>query len=70
MCVQGKRASLPETVRLYDLRHTCATLLLASNVHPKYVQEPLGHASIALTLYSHVLPGMDGAASAMDEALG
>ncbi len=61
------------TVRLYDLRHTCATLLLARNVHPKYVQELLGHASITLTLdtYSHVLPGMDGgAASAMDEALG
>lgn len=68
-----KRAELPETVRLYDLRHTCATLLLAQNVHPKYVQELLGHASITLTLdtYSHVLPGMDGgAASAMDEALG
>ena len=68
-----RRASLPETVRLYDLRHTYATLLLARNVHPKYVQELLGHASITLTLdtYSHVLPGMDGAAaSAMDEALG
>ncbi len=68
-----KRASLPPTVRLYDLRHTCATLLLARNVHPKYVQELLGHASITLTLdtYSHVLPGMDGgAASAIDEALG
>lgn len=57
-----KRASLPPTVRLYDLRHTCATLLLARNVHPKYVQELLGHASITLTLDtdSHVLPGMDG----------
>ena len=58
---------------LYDLRHTCATLLLARNVHPKYVQELLGHASITLTLdtYSHVLPGMgDEAAGAMDEALG
>ncbi|CAN5548750.1 site-specific integrase [soil metagenome] len=68
-----KRASLPDTVRLYDLRHTCATLLLARNVHPKYVQELLGHASITLTLdtYSHVLPGMDGGAtSAMEEALG
>ncbi len=53
-----KRASLPETMRLYDLRHTCATLLLARNVHPKYLQELLGHASITLTLdtYSHVLP--------------
>ena len=45
-----KRAGLPQNTRLYDLRHTCATLLLGSNVHPKYVQELLGHASIALTL--------------------
>ena len=67
------RAGLPATVRLYDLRHTCATLLLSRNVHPKYVQELLGHASIALTLdtYSHVLPGMRGeAAGAMEDALG
>jgi integrase len=68
-----RRAELPETFRLYDLRHTCATLLLSRNVHPKYVQEMLGHASITLTLdtYSHVIPGMDGGtASAMGEALG
>jgi integrase len=67
------RAGLPETVRLYDLRHTCATLLLSRNVHPKYVQELLGHASIALTLdtYSHVVPGMDGGmGDAIDAALG
>jgi integrase len=57
-----KRAGLPQSTRLYDLRHTCATLLLSGNVHPKYVQELLGHASIALTLhtYSHVLKGMYG----------
>jgi integrase len=68
-----KRAGLPASTRLYDLRHTCATLLLSRNVHPKYVQELLGHASIALTLdtYSHVIPGMDGGtASAMEDALG
>ena len=68
-----KRAGLPQSTRLYDLRHTCATLLLGSNVHPKYVQELLGHASIALTLdtYSHVLKGMDGGiGGAMDKALG
>ena len=63
--VQGAaeaRRVCPTTIRLYDLRHTCATLLLCRNVHPKYVQELLGHASIAQTLdtYSHVLPGMDG----------
>ena len=59
--------------RLYNLRHTCATLLLSRNVHPKYVQELLGHASIALTLdtYSHVLPSIGGgAADAMKDALG
>jgi integrase len=68
-----KRAGLPLGTRLYDLRHTCATLLLNGNVHPKYVQELLGHASIAQTLdtYSHVLKGMDGGISgAMDEAFG
>ena len=69
----AKRAGLPDHFKLYDLRHTCATLLLARNVHPKYVQELLGHASIALTLdtYSHVIPGMDGGTGgAIDEALG
>ncbi len=68
-----KCAGLPSSIRLYDLRHTCATLLLNGNVHPKYDQELLGHASIALTLdtFSHVVPGMDGGiASAMEEALG
>ena len=67
-----KRAGLPVDTRLYDLRHTCATLLLNSNVHPKYVQELLGHASISQTLdtYSHVLKGMDsGIGGTMDDAL-
>jgi integrase len=60
-----KEANLPKTVRLYDLRHTCATLLLAGNENPKVVSERLGHASITLTLdtYSHVLPTMQQAAS-------
>lgn len=60
-----KRANLSATFRLYDLRHTCATLLLAANEHPKVVSERLGHASITLTLdtYSHVLPSMQQAAS-------
>ena len=53
-------AKLPKSVRLYDLRHSCATLLLAQGEHPKVVSERLGHASITLTLdtYSHVVPGM------------
>ncbi len=66
-----KRARLPQ-IRFHDLRHTCATLLLCRNVHPKYVQELLGHSNIAITLdtYSHVIPGMgDHAARAMEDAL-
>lgn len=45
-------------IRLYDMRHTCATLLLLNGTHPKVVQERLGHATIVQTLdtYSHVLP--------------
>jgi integrase len=52
-------AGLPD-VRLYDLRHSHATLLLAAGEHPKVVQERLGHSTITLTLdtYSHVVPGM------------
>jgi len=47
-------------IRLHDLRHTWASLALRSGVHPRVVQERLGHASIAVTLgiYSHVQAGM------------
>jgi len=50
-----KKANLPN-IRLHDLRHTVATLLLQQNVHPKIVQEILGHRDISTTLdiYSHV----------------
>lgn len=66
-----KRAGLPSSIRLYDLRHTCATLLLAAGVNPKVVSERLGHASIVLTLdtYSHVLPTMQQAAAEKLESL-
>ncbi|XUX01231.1 MAG: tyrosine-type recombinase/integrase [Dehalogenimonas sp.] len=47
-------------MRLHDLRHTHATLMLAAGVHPKIVSERLGHATVGITLdtYSHVLPGL------------
>lgn len=53
-------AELPESLRLYDLRHTCCTLLLATGVNVKVVSGRLGHTSAAMTLdvYGHVLPGM------------
>ena len=68
-----RHAGLRHNVRFHDLRHTCATLLLGRGVHPKFVQELLGHASIAITLdrYSHWIPSMGAeTARAMDAALG
>jgi len=59
-------------VRLHDLLHTHATLMLKQGMHPKIVQERLGHATIAVTLdtYSHVLPGLqEAAALRFDEGL-
>jgi integrase len=66
-----RKANLPH-IRFHDLRHTCATLLLSKGTHPKFVQELLGHATVAITLdtYSHVMPGMgDQTARAMQDAL-
>jgi len=62
---QLAKADLPK-VRLHDLRHTHASLLLARGVHPKVVQERLGHSSITMTLdlYSHLTPGLQEAAAA------
>ena len=54
-----KKAELPD-IRFHDLRHSAATLLLSLEVHPKVVQEILGHSQISMTLdiYSHVMPSM------------
>lgn len=64
------KANLPD-IRLYDLRHTTATLLLSAGQNPKVVSERLGHASIVLTLdtYSHVLPTMQRDATNEMEAI-
>jgi len=60
-----------KVIRLHDARHTHATLLLLAGVHPKIVQERLGHASIAVTLdlYSHVMPTMQKSAAQSFEEL-
>lgn len=66
-------AGLPRTIRLHDLRHTNATLLLKDGEHIKVVSERLGHANINITLeiYVHVLPGMQrDAADRMENLLG
>ena len=60
-----------EHVRFHDLRHTCASMLLQQGVHPKIVQERLGHSSISITLdlYSHVVPGLQHAAADKMDAI-
>ncbi len=53
-----EKAGLPQSIRFLDLRHTAATLVLASGVNVKVVSEMLGHADVSITLrvYAHVLP--------------
>jgi integrase len=53
-------------VRLHDARHSHASLMLKAGIHPKIVQERLGHSSVTITLdtYSHVAPGLQEAAAA------
>jgi integrase len=65
-------AGLPR-VRFHDLRHSAATLLLSQDVHPKVVQERLGHSTISVTMdiYSHVMPSMQrDAADKLDAMFG
>lgn len=60
-----------KVIRLHDARHTHASLMLKQGVHPKIVQERLGHSSIQITLdtYSHVAPGLQEAAAESFEKL-
>ena len=66
----ARKAGLAK-VRLHDLRHTHASLLLKLNVNPKTVSDRLGHASVQITMdvYSHLLPGVQEAAVAGLDAL-
>ena len=66
-----KNAKLP-TIRLHDLRHSAASLMLAQGVHPRVVMEILGHSQISLTMntYSHVLLSiLRDAADKMDRVI-
>ena len=53
-----RSADVPEGLRIHDLRHTCAALLIAEGAHPKVIQEHLGHSSITVTMdtYGHLFP--------------
>ncbi len=67
-----RKPSLPaekHNLRFHDLRHTCASLLVAAGAHPKLIQARLGHASITTTLdrYGHLFPSVEEAlADALD----
>ncbi len=65
-----RQAGIPY-LRLHDLRHTAATHMFQEGVHPRVVQERLGHANIGITLgiYSHVLPTMQRDAADKIDAL-
>jgi integrase len=63
-----KHAGLPD-IHFHALRHTAASILLTEGVHPKIVQERLGHATVGVTMdiYSHVMPGLQrNAANRLD----
>ena len=66
-----KKAGLPETIRFHDLRHSCATLLIAQGVHPRVIMEILGHSQISTTMntYAHVLPATQREATTKIDAL-
>ena len=53
-----RSADVPDGLRIHDLRHTCAALLIAESAHPKAIQEHLGHSSITVTMdtYGHLFP--------------
>jgi integrase len=60
-------------IRIHDMRHTAASLMLSQNISPKVISEVLGHARVGITLdiYSHLYePMRQEAAARMDEALG
>jgi len=66
-----KQAGLPNSIRLYDLRHSFVTFSLLAGVDPKTVSHEAGHATVGFTLdhYGHVLKEMHEGASGKREQL-
>jgi integrase len=60
-----------EQLRFHDLRHCCASLLLAQHVSMRVVMEILGHSQISLTMgtYSHVMPALQHEAASLMDAI-
>jgi integrase len=64
------KAGLPEGLRVHDLRHSCASILIGLGAHPKVIQERLGHSSITVTMdvYGHLFPSLnDSLTDRLDE---
>jgi Phage integrase family len=57
--LQHTRAAGLPRIRLHDVRHSYASAALAAGVPPKVISQRLGHATIAMDTYSHVIPGLD-----------
>jgi integrase len=69
--VPGALPTAKHNVRFHDLRHTCASLLIAQGAHPKLISARLGHSTIQITLdrYGHLFPSVEEAlADALDAA--
>jgi integrase len=67
-----KKAGLPTTVRTHDLRHTAVAIAIGAGLHPKQIQEMLGHSTIQVTFdtYGHLFDTLHGAgAERLDEIL-
>jgi integrase len=67
-----QKAGLPDK-RFHDLRHRCASLLLAQGVHPRVVMDILGHSQISVTMntHGHISPKTQRSAlDDMEDALG
>jgi len=70
---QRRRRRRLDWLRLHDLRHGCATFMLAAGVPSRAIMEVLGHSGISVTMstYAHVLPALrQEAADAIDEVFG
>jgi integrase len=65
------KAGLPDSVTPHQLRHACASILIAKGVHPKVIQHHLGHSSISVTMdiYGHLMPGQGGIVEAFANRL-
>jgi integrase len=64
-------AGLPQSIRFYDPRHSCASFMVAQGVHPRQIMEVMGHSQISVTMntYSHIMAQDRRAADAIDRAL-